>query len=137
MSLTHNTPTADILIVEDHDAIRVLIVNALKKQAYQLTTKRDGIEGMAWLMSGNIPSLIILDNEMPRLQGRDFVLQIKNSGLFREVPIIVVSATEDVDTIIDLFNLGIWAFIQKPFDPNTLRDKVKSILQKNNNLLVA
>lgn len=135
MSLINNPTNAKILVVEDHEAIRLLIARALQKEAYDLTAKRDGMEGMAWLMAGNIPDLIILDNEMPRLQGRDFVLQVKNSGFFRDIPIIIVSATEDVDTIIELFNLGIWAFIEKPFDPSQLRNKVKSILNKSNHAI--
>jgi DNA-binding response OmpR family regulator len=135
MSLINNTSNAKILVIEDHEAIRLLIAHALQREAYNLTAKRDGMEGMAWLMAGNIPDLIILDNEMPRLQGRDFVLQVKNSGFFRDIPVIVVSATEDVDTIIDLFSLGIWAFLQKPFDPSQLRNKVKSILNKSNSAI--
>ncbi len=136
MPLITNTTNVHILVIEDHNAMRLLIAKALEKEAYMLTAKRDGIEGMAWLMAGNIPDLIILDNEMPRLQGRDFVLQIKNSGFFRDIPIIIVSATEDVDTIIDLFNMGIWAFMQKPFDPPQLRNKVKNILEKQHKAII-
>jgi CheY-like chemotaxis protein len=120
---------ANILVIEDHDIMRLLIGKALKQDA-DIVTKRDGFEAMAWLSGGNLPDLILLDMEMPNLDGSDFLTQIKMSGVFSEIPVLMVSATEDLDAIIRAFRMGIWAFMPKPFDPTELKSKVKDILGK-------
>lgn len=118
-----------ILVIEDHDVMRYLIGKSLIKDA-DIVTKRDGIEAMARLMQGNIPDLILLDMEMPHLDGSDFLTQIKMSGAFSEIPVVMISAVEDLDAIIRAFGMGIWAFLPKPFDPAELQRKVRDILSK-------
>ena len=66
-----NQNKSHVLIIDDHDAVRLLLGLTFKKQ-YDVITKKDGIEGMAWLVAGNIPDLIMLDMQMPRLNGLDF-----------------------------------------------------------------
>ena len=88
------------------------------------------MEGMAWLASGNIPDLIILDMEMPRLNGLEFLQQLRASGVFRNIPVILVSANEIEEEISQTFDLGIVDFIQKPFNPIKLKDKVRNTLAK-------
>jgi DNA-binding response OmpR family regulator len=86
---------------------------------------------MAWLVAGNIPDLIMLDMQMPRLNGLDFLKQLKSSGVFRHVPVILVSANDNEEDIAMSFDLGIVDFISKPFNPITLKEKVKNILNKH------
>ena len=124
-----NSQKSDILIIDDHDAVRLLLGLTFKNQ-YSVTTKKDGMEGMAWLASGNIPDLIILDMEMPRLNGLEFLQQLRTSGVFRNIPVILVSANENEEEISQTFDLGIVDFIQKPFNPIKLKEKVRNTLAK-------
>jgi DNA-binding response OmpR family regulator len=100
-------------------------------------TKRDGIEGMAWLAAGNIPNMIILDINMPRLNGLDFMRQINRSGLYKEIPVMMLTANEDEDDIFEAFALGIQNYVQKPFNPVALKDKVRKILKQVHIVAVA
>jgi DNA-binding response OmpR family regulator len=125
-----NQNKSHVLIIDDHDAVRLLLGLTFKKQ-YDVITKKDGIEGMAWLVAGNIPDLIMLDMQMPRLNGLDFLKQLKSSGVFRHVPVILVSANDNEEDIAMSFDLGIVDFISKPFNPITLKEKVKNILHKH------
>ena len=67
------TTDTTILIIEDHDAARLLMTNMFKKDYNNVVAKKDGIEALAWLAAGNIPDLIISDMAMPRLGGLMFL----------------------------------------------------------------
>ena len=120
---------ANILIIEDHEAVRLLLGLTFKKQ-YNVVTKRDGIEGWAWLSAGNMPDLIMLDMQMPRLNGLDFLRQLRASGFFAEIPVLLVSGNDNATENANAFDLGIVDFIRKPFNPVSLREKVTAILAK-------
>ncbi|MEY4936539.1 MAG: hypothetical protein RIS64_2898 [Bacteroidota bacterium] len=122
----------NILILEDHDSVRLLLGTTFRGENYQVITKKDGIEGMAWLAAGNIPNMIILDINMPRLNGLDFMRQINRSGLYKDIPVIMLTANEDEDDIIEAFALGIQNYVQKPFNPVALKDKVSKVLKQVN-----
>ncbi len=121
---------ANILIIEDHDAVRLLLGLTFKKQ-FQVVTKRDGLEGLAWLAAGNFPDLIILDMQMPRLNGIGFLRQLRSSGMFNQIPVLLVSGNNDANENAELFDLGILDFIPKPFNPTLLYAKVKMIVSNN------
>ncbi|MEL7021848.1 MAG: response regulator [Bacteroidota bacterium] len=113
--------------MEDHKSIRLLLGNILGKD-YAVTIKKDGFEGMAWLGSGNIPDLIVLDMSMPRLDGIDFLRGIRNSGFYRNIPVIVLSGNEDQTDIERCVAMGISKYITKPFNPIQLRSSIGEIL---------
>lgn len=117
-----------ILVIEDQECLRVLLGTWLKKKKFNVTTKRDGFEGMMWLGEGNIPDLILLDMNMPRIDGNEFLRSIKNSGFYCNIPVIVVSGTEEKHEIEECLDLGARGFLKKPFDPISLNDKIGSIL---------
>jgi DNA-binding response OmpR family regulator len=120
---------ANILIIEDHEAVRTLLGLTFKKE-YHVVTKRDGIEGLAWLSAGNMPDLIMLDMQMPRLNGLQFLRQLRSTGFFAQIPVLLVSGNDDASENAEVFNLGIVDFIPKPFNPVTLREKVMAIVEK-------
>jgi two-component system, chemotaxis family, chemotaxis protein CheY len=124
-----NKQQTKILIIDDHDAVRLLLGLTLKDK-YNVITKRDGIDGMAWLAAGNIPDLIILDMQMPRLNGLDFLKQLRSSGMFKLIPVLLVSANDNEHEITESFDLGIIDFISKPFNPVKLKEKIHQALQK-------
>ena len=117
----------NILVIEDHDSIRMLFQQFLSKR-FDVVAKKDGFEGLAWLSLGNIPDLIILDMSMPRISGLDFLNNIRNSGFFREIPVVIVSAEDDSKIIDQCYQLGIDGFYIKPFDLIKLNDKINKIL---------
>lgn len=127
---------ANILIIEDHDAVRLLLGLTFKKE-YHVVTKRDGIEGLAWLSAGNMPDLIMLDMQMPRLNGLEFLRQLRSTGFFAQIPVLLVSGNDDATENAQVFDLGIVDFVQKPFNPVSLRDKVTAILEKQQVAAVA
>lgn len=128
-------PKKNILVIDDHKSIRFLIGTMLSKQ-YAVTTKRDGIEGMAWMSRGNIPDLILLDMQMPRLGGSEFLKSLKDSGFFRNIPVIVVSGNESVDEINSCYEMGAKEYLKKPFNPLQLKNKIHSIFQNSDDYTI-
>lgn len=125
-----NTQKANILIVDDHEAIRFLLGLTLRNN-FNVVVKKDGLEALAWLSAGNIPDLIMLDMQMPRLNGIEFLKQIRTSGMFRDIPVLLVSANGNHEDIAASYGLGIVDFIRKPFNPVTLNEKVLNALNQS------
>ena len=116
-----------ILVIEDHDSIRMLLSNFLSKD-FNVVTKSDGFEGLAWLSSGNIPDFILLDYDMPRINGLEFLKNIRRSGFFQSIPVILVTAEENENLKNECREYGITDFLIKPFNPIKLREKIQKVL---------
>lgn len=123
MSEKHN-----ILIIDDHDSIRMILGNILVKD-YNVVTKKDGIDAFAWLQQGFIPDLIILDMIMPRLHGISFLHNLRSSGLFAHIPVLVLSGNESEEFMLKSKDLGITGYITKPFNPEVLRKTIAKSLR--------
>ena len=116
-----------VLIIEDHDCIRLLLGRFLGKK-YAVATRKDGLEAMAWLGQGNIPDVIILDMEMPRINGLEFLTNLRSSGFFHHLPVLVVSGSENPRLLLEYNKLGINGFIAKPFNPVNINETIAQIL---------
>ena len=115
-----------ILIVDDEKEIRDLIEIYLKSEGYETLKAADGEEALK-ILSMEEPDLIILDVMMPKMNGIDACLKIREE---RQMPIIMLSAkSEDVDKILGL-NMGADDYLTKPFNPLELIARVKSQLRR-------
>ena len=130
-----NVLKKSILIIEDHDSIRLLLGSMLSKN-YEVTTLKDGMEGMAWLFKGNLPDLIVLDMSMPRLSGSEFLKNIRQSGFFRDIPVIVVSGNDGEEDIKNCLQWGVCDYLTKPFNPINLKEKINFVLSARSNAML-
>ncbi|EOR20314.1 regulatory protein VanR [Clostridium sartagoforme AAU1] len=115
-----------ILIVDDEKEIRDLIDIYLKGEGYETIKAENGEEALN-MLSNNDVDLIILDIMMPKVNGIEACLKIREE---REMPIIMLSAkSEDMDKILGL-NTGADDYLTKPFNPLELVARVKSQLRR-------
>ena len=126
--MKHGEPT--ILIIDDQASIRFLLGSFLKKE-YRVIGFEDGFSAMQWLVNANFPDLILLDLDVPRLSGTDFLEQIKKSGFFQDIPVVIISGDHSPETIEQCNQLGVYAYLTKPFDPMKLNGLVKDIFDGN------
>jgi DNA-binding response OmpR family regulator len=117
-----------ILVIDDERTIRVLLENFLKE--YVVTTKNDGLEGLSWLQEGNMPDLIIADIQMPNIDGYEFVKQIRASGFFRDIPLIVLSGLESSTEKVKCLKLGANDYLVKPFNPEELAIRMELLISR-------
>ncbi|MEM6966662.1 MAG: response regulator [Bacteroidota bacterium] len=123
-----------ILVIEDHQAIRILLSHYLSKD-FVVKTVESGYKALAWMNQGNYPELIILDINMPQLNGIEFLSNIRNSGFFHTIPVIVVSGEEEGNLIEKCIDLGINGYMKKPFSPSELQSKIFTVLKNDRKTL--
>lgn len=118
-----------VLIIDDQPSIRFLLGSFLKSQ-YEIVGFEDGFSAMQWLTNANFPDLILLDLNVPRLSGIDFLSQIKKSGFFQKIPVVIISGDDTKETKAICSRLGVHDYLTKPFDPVKLNALVKDILRR-------
>jgi two-component system chemotaxis response regulator CheY len=120
-----------VLVIEDDAPLCWLLEKILSKK-YEVVVMNNGLEAWCWLTEGNHPNLIISDIKMPSLDGLELLDNLSNSGLFRDIPVIMLSAYEDNSKRKQCLDLGAHAYLVKPFEPQLLLDSVESALTSNN-----
>jgi CheY-like chemotaxis protein len=115
-----------ILIVDDSDTIRLFIRSLLEKD-YEIIDKNDGQDALTYLSQGNHPDLILLDMEMPNMNGRVFVRRVNSDPRHGKIPIVFITAVNSSLIINSFKNMGVVDFIIKPFKPEELVAKVNDI----------
>ena len=128
-----NQDQKTILIVDDEQPIREILVYNLKKEGYNTIEASDGVTALNIALE-QYPDLILLDIMLPKMDGLSVCKRIKNSY---NVPILMLTAKDsEIDKILGL-ELGADDYITKPFSVRELIARVKANLRKVENLAVA
>lgn len=124
-----------ILIVEDNAPLAWLLERMLRGRHF-ITVMNNGADALLWLADGNTCDLIITDLQMPAINGFELLENLKQSGLYHEIPVIVLSGLEE--SVGKCIELGAFCCIVKPFDPQKLLQQIASALEarKNNALAI-
>jgi CheY-like chemotaxis protein len=124
----YNTFMNPILIVEDVGSVREMLEVTLKFKGYSVITAIDGVEALEKIQE-QMPSLVISDILMPRMDGFALVHRLRSEASTRNLPVIFVSATYTTpDDKNFAFNLGVARFIEKPIDTSDFLLTVAEIL---------
>ena len=115
-----------ILVIDDDATIRFLLKSILKD--FEVVAMEDGYEALSWLNLGNVPDLILLDIEMPNINGRVLIRRVRSSYKHRNVPIIIMSGTDSKLIKNSFIKLGASDFIIKPFTDTDFIERVKSAM---------
>lgn len=118
-----------ILVIEDDILMVKILEFVLRKEGYQITIAKDGIEGLEKIQTFN-PDMIITDIILPFKSGLEIISFVKDNH--KHIPVIVVSSMgEEERTVMEAFNLGADDFVSKPFNPNELKLRVKRLFARN------
>lgn len=126
-----STQKQTILVVEDNENTRRLLETILRSAGYEVTLAPDAEEGLQ-ILQGQAPvDLVLLDLFLPGADGMQFLRLRADMEPDRQPPVIVVSATEDMDTLRpQLRELGAKLALRKPFDVQELLDGVSRYANK-------
>lgn len=116
-------------MIDDELSIRVLLENFLSK-TFEVTTRNDGMEGMKYLEDGNIPDLVVADIQMPNMDGYDFIQNIRSSGYFKNIPLIMLSGIESSQEKVKCLKLGANDYMVKPFNPEELLIRIELLINR-------
>jgi DNA-binding response OmpR family regulator len=126
-----NKQRQNILVVEDNENTRRLLETILRSSGYEVTLAPDAEEGLRILHSEATVDLVLLDLFLPGADGVQFLRARAEMEPDRQPPVIVVSATEDMDTLRpQLRELGAMMALRKPFDVQELLNGVKEYATK-------
>jgi len=118
-----------ILAVDDDQSIRMLLEHLLKEN-YDVQSKEDGHDALLYMQEGNVPDLIISDLTMPKMNGMDFIDNVRSSSFFKNIPLIVLSAKENSNERIECLRRGADDYLVKPFNPEELQLRIASIFKR-------
>jgi sigma-B regulation protein RsbU (phosphoserine phosphatase) len=119
-----------LLVVDDNEDNRYTLTRRLNKEGYRnLCTANDGRAALDILKAQPF-DLVLLDIMMPELNGYEVLEQMKASPALRDVPVIMISALSEIDSVIRCIELGAEDYLSKPFNPTLLRARVGATLEK-------
>ena len=121
---------AALLIVDDIDDNRFTLTRRLARQGYpNVTSAVDGRQALELLNSKPF-DLVLLDIMMPNVNGYEVLAQMKASVSLRHIPVIMISAIDEIDSVIRCIELGAEDYLPKPFNPTLLRARVGACLER-------
>jgi phosphoserine phosphatase RsbU/P len=121
--------TSRLLVVDDNANNRDLLCRRLSRQDYTAIAAEGGVQALELLRTENF-DLVLLDVMMPELDGYEVLRQIKADQRLRHIPVIMISALDDMDSVIRCIELGAEDYLSKPFNPVLLQARIGASLEK-------
>lgn len=122
--------TARILIVDDNEMNRVVLRDFIVAMDYKPMLAEDGAEAIERLKK-DPPDLMLLDIMMPNVDGFGVLSFMKRTPKLSSLPVIVISAVDQIDNVVRCIEAGADDYLSKPFNPTVLRARIKTSLQKH------
>ena len=119
----------ELLVVDDDPVNLDLLSRRLIQQGYEVTTAGGGQEALD-MLDERIWDLVILDMMMPDVNGLQVLRQIKSSPTLKAMPVIMISALDDTDRVVECISFGAEDYVFKPFNPILLKARVGAALEK-------
>jgi len=125
-----NPAEAALLVVDDNEDNRYTLTRRLSREGYtNLTTAANGREALG-LLQGKPIDLVLLDIMMPDMNGYEVLEHLKADPQLRHIPVIMISAVDEVESVIRCIELGAEDYLSKPFNPTLLRARVGASLER-------
>lgn len=121
------TKSGAVLVVDDHDLVRNLVVGILMNDGFAVRSAASGPEAIERVRADPGIGCVLQDLSMPGMSGEETIAQL--ASIRPRLPILVYSADEEAAVAHRLAPLGIAGYLQKPFDPDELTSKLRGILE--------
>jgi sigma-B regulation protein RsbU (phosphoserine phosphatase) len=118
-----------VLVVDDSAPNREVLSRRLERRGLTIRQAEDGDVALATLASEPF-DLVLLDVLMPRRDGYETLLAMKQDETLRNIPVIMISALDELDTVIRCIEAGAEDYLPKPFNPTLLRARINACLEK-------
>ncbi|PQJ13034.1 two-component system response regulator [Flavipsychrobacter stenotrophus] len=124
-----------VLVVEDDPTIQLIVRRSLEKR-FSVSAYTNGIDALSFLQEGNLPDIIIADLNTPEMGGLELIEQLKASGYFSAIPVLVLSGEESTESRIKCLDSGADDYVVKPFNPRELEARINAILRRTGKILL-
>jgi adenylate cyclase len=118
-----------VLVVDDNEVNRDLLARRLQRQGLAVSVAEDGFQALEMMRSQPF-DLVLLDIMMPQMNGYQVLEHLKADEKLRYIPVIMISAVDDIDSIVRCIELGAEDYLSKPFNPVLLKARIGACLEK-------
>jgi class 3 adenylate cyclase len=118
-----------LLVVDDNRVNRLLLAHGLEQQGHEVALAEDGKIAMDMLRAQSF-DLVLLDIDMPRMNGFQVLEAMLQDSSLRDVPVIMTSASDELDRVVKCIEMGAEDYLTKPLNPVLLRARVNASLEK-------
>lgn len=131
------TNAIEILLVEDTPSDVFLTEEVLRNATFKyfLNVKKDGVDALDYLKeaknspAGKLPDIVLLDLNMPRMNGRELLAEISNDAVLRDIPVVLLTVSEREEDIIDALRSKMNYYVVKPLTGDKLPILINTILE--------
>jgi adenylate cyclase len=127
--MSHNVSPGRLLVVEDNKVNRLLLGRSLEQQGHRVDFAENGQQALDRLNESDF-DLLLLDIEMPVMDGYQVLDQLARDRKLRNLPVIVISSLEELDSVVRCIEMGAEDYLTKPVNPVLLRARIGASLEK-------
>jgi CheY-like chemotaxis protein len=124
-----NDQKQTILVADDHEDTRVILRHYFEAMGYNVLEAHDGEQTLA-SMKGSHPDAVVLDIQMPRMDGIQVLRAVRGDGTLRDIRILALSAHALSDEVRQIREAGADAYLAKPADPKAVLDAVRALIDR-------
>ena len=121
-------PRKRILVVDDNEDNRQILIDLLTAAGYEIVAATNGLDAVA-LATSNLPDLVLMDIQLPGIDGHEATRRIKATPALQKVPVIAVTSYALAGDDVKARDAGCDDYVTKPFSPRALLAKVKAHLR--------
>ena len=118
-----------ILVVDDDEGNREILARRLRRQGYRVEVAAGGRQALETLETTAV-DLVLLDVMMPEMDGYTVLQRLKADARLRDIPVLMISALDEIASVVRCIELGAEDYLSKPFDPVLLRARIGACLEK-------
>ncbi len=130
--MAENSPriqSSSVLVVDDVEMNRDMLCSLLAADGHKTAVAENGRLGLE-MIKAEPYDLVLLDVMMPEMNGYQVLEQLKSDSSLRDIPVIVLSALDEIGSVVRCIELGAEDYLPKPFDPVLLRARIGACLEK-------
>jgi CheY-like chemotaxis protein len=117
----------NILLVEEDPTLREITAFRLELLGYEVVSQESAETALEWLRT-NLPSLVIVDQFLPGIDGIELLNRLSNDVRTSDIPVMVLSANADLDDVQKAYNAGADEYLVTPYDPFMLESKIRRLI---------
>ncbi|MBT3380808.1 MAG: response regulator [Lentisphaerae bacterium] len=122
-------PSASLLVVDDSDSNRDLLARRLREQGYDVRLAENGIKALEMLREDPV-DLVLLDIVMPVMDGYAVLETMKTDDILCGIPVIMLSALDEIDSVVRTIHMGADDYLTKPFNAVILKARIEASLER-------
>ncbi|RYY02739.1 MAG: response regulator [Gammaproteobacteria bacterium] len=128
MGLEEDQAEKTIMVVDDSVTVRKVTGRFLEREGFRVITAKDGVEALQ-LLQDHVPDVMLLDIEMPRMDGFEVAKNIRTSSRLRDIPIIMITSRTGEKHREHAFELGVNKYMGKPYQEDLLLSNIKELIK--------